>query len=367
MHVIVAEFGNVVVDDVRHPGDVDATAHDVRRHQDPGDPLAELLHRPVTSPLRKVAVDARHLVGMAARTTCPTAPPREPLENLVGAALGAAEDDDLPGILPLQQPLQQVELPQRLDGEIGLLDRLDGEFVDREVEDLGVAHVAGGKFRHRRRHRGGEQQRLPALRAAPQDLLDVGTEPDVEHPVGLVERHDVERRQRQRPAAHVIEHAARRAHDHRRVLGEFVDLSLDRLAAVHGDAVDPRPVRQFLELVPHLDGEFPGRHQHQRPRAAAAAGLVHPLEDGEHERRRLARARTGLAEDVHAGQRPRDEARLHGGGVGVAGSVHRLHRRGREPHRAKCAGRFAGIPAVPVAVPVASIPLVATAVVHRHS
>jgi hypothetical protein len=80
------------------------------------------------------------------------------------------------------------------------------------------------------------------------------------------------------------------------MLRQFVDLSFDRLATVHGHAVDLRAVGKFLKLVLDLHREFAGRHEHERPRAASAARLQHAFEDRQHERRRRAGARPSLTE-----------------------------------------------------------------------
>ena len=117
------------------------------------------------------------------------APPAgELLVNLVGTPLRAAEHDHLPGLLPLDQPFQEVELPGGIDREIPLLDRLHCQFVGGEIHDLGIPHVAGGELLHGGRHGGREQERLPAVGAAAKNLFNVGAEADVEHPVGLIER-----------------------------------------------------------------------------------------------------------------------------------------------------------------------------------
>jgi hypothetical protein len=129
----------------------------------------------------------------------------------------------------------------------------------------------------------------------------------------------------------VVEHAARRADDDGRMLREFVDLTLDRLAAVDGDAMNARPVGELFEFVAHLHGEFTRRHKHERPRTAAPAGLHHLLEDGQHERCRFAGARACLPQHVDALERPRDESRLHGRGRRVARAIDRFERRRGKP------------------------------------
>ena len=96
---------------------------------------------------------------------------------------------------------QQVELPVLVHGDVRLADVLDRELVRRQVDVDRVDHVALGQPQHRRRQRGRQQQRLPLLRAAAQDLLDVGAEADVEHAVGLVEDDVADAVERQRAAA----------------------------------------------------------------------------------------------------------------------------------------------------------------------
>jgi len=145
-----------------------------------------------------------------------------------------------------------------------------------------------------------------------EDLFDVGAEPDVEHPVGLVEHDDAELLQVDRPAAEVVEHAARRADNDVGAAFELADLGLDRLAAVHRDATHLAVAGQLLELAGDLYGEFARRHEDDRLRRGAFAAVVERLEDRDRERRGLAGAGPRLTEHVAAGQRDGDHARLDG-------------------------------------------------------
>ena len=133
----------------------------------------------------------------------------------------------------------------------------------------------------RRRHRGAEQQRLPLGRAAAQNLFDVGPEADVEHPVGFVQHDESQIVERERAAAQVVEHPARRADDHVGAALQFFDLAADRLAAVEGHDVDLPAVGQLDELLAHLDGQLARRHHDQGLRRLRFA-------------RRLSRSRIGI-------------------------------------------------------------------------
>ena len=116
-----------------------------------------------------------------------------------------------------------------------------------------------------------KQQRLPRLRAAAQDLLDVRPEADVQHPVGLVEDHEADAAEHQRAAADQVHHAAGRADDDLRPAAKVLDLLADRLAAEDAHHVDLAAGGQLDALVADLDGQLAGGHEHQRLRAGALA------------------------------------------------------------------------------------------------
>ena len=85
MDVIVAERRNVVINNVRNPGNVDSSPDHVRGDQVPGFTRPEGRHYTVAAPLLEVAVDrldALHFTG-------------EPVCDLFHAALGPAENDRL--------------------------------------------------------------------------------------------------------------------------------------------------------------------------------------------------------------------------------------------------------------------------------
>ena len=62
MDVIVAELRNVVIDDVRDAGDVDAAADDVGGDQHLDLSLAKGGHHAIADVLRQIAVDAGHVL-----------------------------------------------------------------------------------------------------------------------------------------------------------------------------------------------------------------------------------------------------------------------------------------------------------------
>ena len=263
---------------------------------------------------------------------------RQPPAHLVGAALRAAEDDRLLRLLALQQFHQQIELPLRIDGEIELLDRLDRQVLGREIDHLRLAHVALGQPLHRRRNRGAQQQRLPRLRAAPQNLLDVRPKADVEHPVGLVEHHDADVAQHQRAAADQVQHPAGRADDDLGPAAKMLDLLADRLAAVDAHDVDLSPGGEFAALVADLNGQLAGGHQDQRLRIGQFRPRLETFENRDAEGGGLARARLRLAHQVDAFQRAGNQPGLDGRGLEILGLVQRGKHDLGKPHAGE-AGR----------------------------
>ena len=76
------------------------------------------------------------------------------------------------------------------------------------------------------------------------------------------------------------------------------------------------PERQLLQLADNLLSQFAGRRQDNGLRPASS-GFEH-LDQGNSERRGLARARLGLADDIESIERLGNKGRLNGGGRQVA-------------------------------------------------
>ncbi len=225
-------------------GDVDAAADHVGGHQPADLSLAEPQHHAVAGLLRQVAVDGVDGLELV----------RQAAVDLLRPPLGAAENDGLRGLLPLQQPHQQVVLLLGIDREVELLDGLHRQVLGGEIQRFRLPHVALGQPADRRRNGGAEEHRLPPLRATAEDLFDVGAEADVQHAVGLVEDDETQLAQHQRAAAHQVQDAAGGAHDQGGPLVELFGLFADGLAAVDGHDVDVTPLGQLGALVADLDG-----------------------------------------------------------------------------------------------------------------
>ncbi len=82
--------------------------------------------------------------------------------------------------------------------------------------------------------------------------------------------------------------------------------------------MDLAAVREFFHLAADLHGQLASGDQDQRLGTAFATG-AQTLENGNDKGGRLARARAGLSQDVHAGQRSRDQTGLNGGRLKILG------------------------------------------------
>ena len=185
-----------------------------------------------------------------------------------------------------------------------------------------------------------EQQRLPGLRAAPQDLLDVGPEADVEHPVGLVENHEPDAAEHQRAAADQVDHPAGRADDDFRSAPQMLDLLPDRLAAVDGHDADVPARRELDALVAHLDGQFAGGKQDEGLDAGSLRSRFKAFEDGDAEGGGLARARLRLAHQIDALEGLWNQPGLDRRGLEILGLGQRGEHDLREAHAAKARRRW---------------------------
>src|SRR5690606_3308026 len=146
--------------------------------------------------------------------------------------------------------------------------------------------------------RGGQQQRLPFGRAAAEDLLDVGTEPDIEHPVRLVEHDDLHRVELEGPAVDEIDDPPRRADGDLHTPFEVLQLLSDGPAADEDRRADVLVRGEAAGFDGHLLTEFAGGREDEGVRLPAVE--VDLLENGQDEGRRFAGAGAGLTGAVDA-------------------------------------------------------------------
>ena len=159
-------------------------------------------------------------------------------------------------------------------------------------------------------------------------------EAEIEHLVGFVEDQDFERRQVEHALVDQVEQAARGGDEHVETAADFAD------RAGHGGAAEDHADADVLALgidagmVGDLRGKLAGRGEHQHPGAAVdrtrTIGGHQPVERRQHERRGLAGAGLGDAEQIAALQDDRDRLGLDRRGDRVILGGKRAEERRRE-------------------------------------
>ncbi len=299
---------------MRHLLHVDAARGDVGRHQNRRAAGLELGERALALALPLVAVDG---VGRDAVRL-------QRLHDLVGAVLGAGEDERAAHALAAQDFREQRALAVVLDQDGALADLLGGACHRRHLDPHRVLQHLAREVGDHRRHGRREEHGLP--RALGGDVADdaphVRQKAAVEHLVSLVEDEDLRVVEPRVAGVHVVEQPARRRDQHVHPPRQRLLLRAGADAAEHDGDGKAHVLAVFLEAVGDLARQFAGGREDEHAAAAArrmAALGPQLLQDGQREGRGLACAGLGDAEHVTAAHRVRDGLSLDGGGGVVAG------------------------------------------------
>ena len=183
------------------------------------------------------------------------------------------------------------------------------------LERIGEAPLGEGL--DRRRHGGGEEQRLAAFpRAEVDDFPDLREETHVEHAVHFVEDEHLDFAEAHGGAVEMIDQAAGGGDDDVRAGGELLGLGAEADAAVEQGDLHAGVFAVFFELFGHLVGQFAGRFEHED------LGFAHFFdlrERGQGEGRGFAGAGLGRADDVLSFENDRNGLRLDRRWRGVTG------------------------------------------------
>ena len=118
------------------------------------------------------------------------------------------------------------------------------------------------------RHGRGEQHGLTVVGRALENRLDVVGETHVEHLVGFVEDHGVDRIEGERPAPDVVERSPGRGDDDVRTAVERLELPPDRLTAEDRHDLDTQLAAVLEHGLAHLHRELAGRNEYEHLRHA---------------------------------------------------------------------------------------------------
>ena len=270
--------------------------------------VGELVEHPLADRLREIAVDR---LGGDAQVG-------ERMGDAVTRPLRLTEHEDL-GDRLADRPDNTI-LVHVVDGEEEVVHRADGvrRQVDRHLHRVG--EVAADDVTDIAVERRREQHRLGAACAVPQNPLDLGREAVVGHPVGLVENDDVDVGHRDVTGLEQIDEAQRRGHDDVDAVAQRVDLLRAARPAVDGEDPLAAVVGDRFEHLGHLHGQLPGRYENEPEGAAGSRPFDDSRQHRHAERQRLARAGSGAAAHVVAGEGDGDRRALDLEWLGEASS-----------------------------------------------
>lgn len=165
--VVLTVGGEIVVDDQRNLLDIDTTGQQVSGNQDTGRTGSELLHDQVTLSLVHITVHGRDSEVTGS----------ELIGEPVDLSAGVAEDNGLGNGNGLVQIGEGVELPLLLlNGNVKLLNTLQGKLILLDKDTDGVAHELGGNLKDVLGHGGGEEDNLGGLGKELEDVVDLLSE-----------------------------------------------------------------------------------------------------------------------------------------------------------------------------------------------
>ncbi len=311
MDIILRHIRQLEVDDVRHPLDIDPARGDVGGDEHPGVTGAEGRQRAFPLGLRFVAVNGDRLDAgadeVAHHPVCPVFRPGE---------------DQHPGKSRLfEQRRQQIPLLRSRNEQDPLVDEIDRRRRRRNRHLDRVVEVLLGESSDRPRHRRREQQRLAPTRHQRHQPLQRVDETQVEHPVGLVQNQDLDRRERNGFLVDQIEQPSRRRDQDVHALREPALLRPDRDAAENDRRGERQLAAVSAETVGDLGRQLTRGAEHERsagPRRRPFRSDEKPLQDRQCEGGRLAGSGLGNAAQVAAVEYLRDSLRLDRGRCRVA-------------------------------------------------
>ena len=317
--VVPRVVGNVEVDDVPDPADVQPSRRHVRRNQHPRFSRAEALQAPITQTLGLAAVKV--VDRDAARI--------EILGEIARRVPSPGKDQHLAGSPLLEEMEQQLVLRRPIHGVNHLADAL-GRRLEPHFDAHGIFHHLVSEPEDPTRHGGREEQRLPGPGGRTDDSFHLVDEPHVQHAVGLVQHQNLHLREVRRASAHVVEEPAGCGDEHVAAVAELLRLTSDARPAVHDHALHIGGDRISLDRGANLLRELPRRGDDESPGTAVNGVLAQTLNHRKRERRGLSRPRVGCCQQVPALQSRRDGLALDLRGPGVARPQHGLQQPRRQ-------------------------------------
>ena len=177
---------------------------------------------------------------------------------------GVAVDDGLCNGQGGVEIAQGVELALlALDGNVELLDTLQGQLISLDEDADGVAHELGGDLQHLQEHGGTEDGALHGLGHVLEHVVDLLLEATGKHLIGLIEDEELHVVQLEGAALDHVVDTARGTHNHVHAVLKGTDV-LTHGGTTHASVdFDAHEVTKGRNDLDDLLGELTGRSQDQ--------------------------------------------------------------------------------------------------------
>ena len=314
VRIVDGRAGQVVIDDGRQAGDVDAARGHIGGDQHLQAPRLEVGQQLTARALAEFAVEGAHMQARALQL----------VGHMFGRILGGDEHQHPIPLLLQDQVAQQLRAARHVDRDgalhdVGLVLRFG-----RHFDAHGFLEQAVGQRLHAVGKGGGKEQVLPLRRQQRQDGVDFFAKTHVEQTIGLVEHAQRHAAQFHGILPHQVQQAARRGDDDIGAAAQVHHLRIDRDAAEqHGNLqFDRQRLGQRVHRLPHLRGQLARGHEDQRAHLArAGSGRHQRLQQRQRVGSRLAGTRLRRAQHVAAAQDGGNGGSLDGRRRGIAGLV----------------------------------------------
>ena len=301
---------HVVVDHVAHDRDVQPARGDIGGDEHFVASVAKAAQGLLALALGAVRVQHGHGVVVSL----------EQMRDAVGAVFGAAEDKHRLVIHALEELEHQIGLLRVGHGVDHMLDCVLRRAAQADLDGLRISHCPLDERFNLRRDGGGKERGVPVAGASVEDAAHVRQEPHVEHPIGFVQHKKLDAVQLAGALAQVIQQPARGGNDDVYAVLQGLHLPPVTDPAEHDHRAQVREPGEIANGRFHLGSQLARWLQDEHPRQWTV--LAELREDGQRERRRLARSRLRAPDHVLPGENERDGAKLDRGRLDI---THRLH------------------------------------------
>ena len=307
VHVRFADVGDLEVDDVAHPLDVDASGGDVGGHKDLDFAAAKRVHRTVALRLAFVSVD-----GFAADAVL-----LQVAHHLVRPVFRPREHERGFHFRPVEHLDQQVAFGALAHEQHALVHRLGCAADPGHLDPDGVGEDGLGQLDDAFRHGCAEEQALTLFRKHGDDTSDVVDEAHVQHGVCLVQDQKLDPFQRQKSLVAQVEEPTGGGHKDVHAFAQLGHLLVLADAPEDEGRSGLDVLGISFDVVVDLGGQFTGwgENQHTRHGFPVHHVVRQVVDDGQRKCCGLACARLGDAHHITALEHVWDGLFLNGGGL----------------------------------------------------